>query len=79
MTYEQRPNEGTLWENRYKTSDRHPDKKGTLLITRELLMQLVDQQGKGDSYLVEISAWERETREGKPIINLKIEKPYKFP
>lgn len=78
MSYEAKPNEATLWENRFKTTDAHPTKKGQLLITRQLLLDLCEQQGKGGDFLVDVSAWERLTATGKQIINIKIEKPFKF-
>ena len=78
MSYEQKPNEATLWENKFKTTDAHPTKKGQLLITRQLLLDLCEQQGKGGDFLVEVSAWERLTATGKQIINIRIEKPFKF-
>lgn len=78
MVYIQRPNEGTLWENKFKDSPDAPFRKGQLLITRELLLELCEQQGKGGDFLVDVCAWERGTVSGKSIINIKIEKPYKW-
>lgn len=78
MSYEPKPNEATLWENKFKTTDAHPSKKGQLLITRSLLLELSEQQGKGGDFTVDVSAWERVTKTGKAIINIKIEKPFKF-
>lgn len=78
MGYEPNPNEATLWENKYKTSNSHPTKTGQLLLTRELLLELCEQQGKGGDFLINVSAWEKVSKNGKPIINIKIEKPHKF-
>lgn len=78
MAYKIKPNEATLWENESYTSDLHPTKKGKLLITRSLLVELMEQQGKGGDFLVTISAWEKTTRAGKAIINIKMEKPHEF-
>jgi hypothetical protein len=77
MSYEQKPNEATLWETKDKT-ETCPTKKGKLVITRSLLMQLAEQQGKGGDFTVDVSAWERVTKSGKAIINIKIEKPVRF-
>ena len=41
-------------------------------------MELVEQQGKGGDFLVDISAWEKVTRSGDSIINIRMEKHYKF-
>lgn len=76
--YEPNPNETTLWENKYRASDSHPTKTGQLLLTRELLLELCEQQGKGGDFLINISAWEKIAKNGKRIINIKLEKPHKF-
>lgn len=76
--YEPNPNQATLWENKFKNSDDHPTKTGQLLLTRELLLELCNQQGKGGDFLINISAWEKVAKNGKRIINIKLEKPHKF-
>lgn len=78
MAYEQKPNEGTLWENKFKSSDSEPTKTGKLLITRSLLLELCEQQGKGGDFWVDVQAWEKKTRSGDPIIKIKVEKPSKI-
>lgn len=74
-----KPNEASLWANQFKQSDKHPDKKGLLSISQSLLKELIEQQGKGNDFVVEVSAWENVTRTGKSVINIKLAKPYKFP
>ena len=45
MSYTPKPNTGTLWPNQYKKADNHPDVKGDLFISRELLRTLVEHFG----------------------------------
>lgn len=75
MTYQQKPNTGTLLENDRKQSDTHPDYKGDLLISRELLQKIA----KYGEAKIEISAWVGETRNGKPKIFITCKEPYQKP
>lgn len=74
----QRPNEGTLWINRSKDSPDSPARKGQLLITRSLLLELCEQQGKGGDFLVDVSAWERGTVTGETILSIMVKAPSEF-
>ncbi|MBD2316709.1 hypothetical protein [Phormidium tenue] len=74
----QRPNEGTLWRNESKDSPDAPAKKGQLLITRSLLLELCEQQGKGGDFLVDVFAWERGTVTGETILSIMVKKPCEF-
>jgi hypothetical protein len=73
MSYEQKPDTGTLFTNDRKSAENHPDYNGKLLISRDLLQKLA-KYGEG---MIEISAWIRETKQGKTIINLQCKEPYK--
>lgn len=75
MTYQQKPNTGTLLENDRKQSDTHPDYKGDLLISRELLEKIA----KYGEAKIEISAWIGETKKGKPKISITCKEPYQKP
>jgi hypothetical protein len=55
MAFEQNNNSGALFENERKETDRHPDMTGTVKV------------GEVEYY---ISAWERESRSGKPYLSL---------
>lgn len=72
MPFEQKPNTGTLWINNRKQAETHPDYKGDLLISRELL-QKIAQYGEAK---IEISAWIGETKNGKPRISITCKEPY---
>ena len=73
MSYEQKTNTGTLFTNDRKAAENHPDYTGKLLIGRDLLQKLAVY---GEANL-EISAWIKETKAGKTIINLQCKEPYK--
>lgn len=73
MAYEQKPDTGTLFTNDRKAQENHPDYNGKLLISRDLLQKLA---GYGEA-MIEISAWVKETKAGKTIINLQCKEPYK--
>jgi hypothetical protein len=73
MAYEQKPDTGTLFTNDRKAAENHPDYNGKLLISRDLLQKLA-KYGEG---MIEISAWIKETKGGKTIINLQCKEPYK--
>jgi hypothetical protein len=75
MTYQQNPNTGTLLENDHKQSDTHPDYKGDLLISRELLEKIA----KYGEAKIEISAWVGQTKKGKPKISITCKEPYQKP
>ena len=36
--------EGAIFQNKYKKQDGHPDKKGSLLIPKELLKKMAENQ-----------------------------------
>lgn len=56
MPFEQRPDTGTLFKNDRKTTEKHPDYKGKILVGEE-------------EY--EIAAWIREGKKGK-FLSLKV-------
>ena len=58
MAYEQRDNSGSLFKNDKKTSDRHPDYRGS---------------GKVGGVEVWISGWIKKTRAGDTFMSLSIE------
>lgn len=62
--FELKPNTGTLFKNKYKEEDKHPDYKGEVFI-----------EGVG---LKEISGWIRPMRDGKgKWMSLTISEPWK--
>ena len=73
MSYTTKPNTGTLFVNDRKQQETHPDYNGKLLISRDLLEKLATY---GEAQ-IEISAWIKETKNGKQIISLQCKEPYK--
>ena len=60
MTYEHRDNSGTLFTNKKKENDKHPDYRGEI---------------KVDGKLWEISAWTKQGRNGD-FLSLAVKEPY---
>ena len=61
MSYQHKPNSGTLFKNDYKQAENHPDYKGSFY----------DQHGaKWD-----LAAWIKEGQKGK-FMSLKVSEPY---
>ncbi len=61
MSYEAKPNTGTLWKNDRKEKDTHPDYRGTINVD-------------GKDY--EISAWIKSKRDGGKFMSLAVKEPY---
>ena len=74
MNYQQKPNTGTLFPNNHKQSDKHPDRRGQIHLSREFLEKMLEQ----DSELVvmDISAWENTSAKGVEYLGLSIQAPY---
>ena len=74
MSYQQKPNTGTLFQNTSKQSDKHPDRRGQIYLSREFLEKMLEQ----DSELVvmDISAWENTSAKGVDYLGLSIQAPY---
>ena len=58
MSYTPKPNTGTLWPNQYKKADNHPDVKGDLFISRELLRTLASEN-KDELIKVAVAGWKK--------------------
>ena len=61
MTYETKPNTGTLWKNDRKEKDTHPDYRGSINV---------------DGHEYEISAWIKSKKDGGKFMSLAIKEPY---
>lgn len=77
MTYQPKPNTGTLWPNDRKSADNHPDFRGDLFIDRGLLRKLAaantDQLIK-----ITVAAWGK-TIGGKNCYSIQASEPYVKP
>ena len=70
--YQQRPNKGSMFVNKWKKSDSHPDFKGSVHIDKDMLIELVKNR---TSELIEIKldAWKKATKDGKPWLSLSVD------
>ena len=73
MTYEPKPNKGTLWPNDYKTDEKHPDWKGDIFLDQALLRRLLN----GEPLLkLAVSGWDNASG-GKKRISIQASEPFK--
>ena len=70
--YQQKPNKGSMFLNKWKKSDNHPDFKGAVYIDKDMLIELVKNR---TSELIEIKldAWKKATKDGKPWLSLSVD------
>ena len=61
MAYEARPGTGTLFSNRDKKNDKHPDLKGDALIEID-----------GQRYQIELAAWTKQSERAGKFLSLSI-------
>ncbi len=75
MTYNHKPNTGSLWPNDKKVSEHHPDIKGDVAIDKRLLLDLI-ATGE-DPIKMSISAWKNVSQKtGTEYWSLKISEPF---
>ena len=75
MSYEQKPNMGVAFSNKYKTSPSHPDMKGDIYIDRSLLKSLMEKTDE-DLIRVAIAVWVGTSKNGNPYHSFKMSEPY---
>lgn len=76
MAYEQKPNQGNLWINKYKKADSHPALRGSVFVDKVLLEDLINKS-KGQLVEVALAGWNKKTNSGDPYISLQASEPYK--
>lgn len=69
------PNSGSLWPNKKRETEKHPNLTGSVKVERGLLKEML---AASDEELIEIavSGWTREYNNSK-FISLKVSKPFK--
>lgn len=77
-TYIPRPNSATLWPNDYKRTEQHPDKRGTILLEREFLRQMLTKTTGQPTVAIQISGWTR-VANGKDCWYIEASEPYVKP
>ena len=68
----QKPNKGSMFINKWKKGENHPDFKGSVFIDKDLLIELVKNR---TSELIEIKldAWKKATKAGDPWLSLSVD------
>jgi len=73
--YKPNPNTGTLTKNTKKTEDKHPDVRGEIFVSRQLLDLLMNEPG--DLVEIKLAAWTKVSKAGNKYLSLQASAPYK--
>ena len=75
QTFEPKPNTGALFANINKKAENHPDIRGDIFVSRELIAEIAK---KNPSPLIKLSlsAWKRESQAGNKYMSVSISEPY---
>ena len=76
MAYENKPQTGTLWQNKYRKADNHPFWRGSVYLDKTFLEDLINKT-KGDLVEVAVSGWNKKTKADETFISLQAAEPYK--
>ena len=68
----QKPNKGSMFLNKWKKSDSHPDFKGTLHVDKDLLVDMIKNRNN-ELIEIKIDAWKKATKDGKPWLSLSVD------
>ena len=66
MTFKHNPNSGNLRKNDFKKEDKHPDYRGSCVVSPELAGREID-----------LAAWIKKDKNGKPYMSISFSEPYK--
>ena len=66
-------NQGTLFQNPFKTELIHPDYSGSIALSLKDLLEMA-KATDNDLIVINLVAWTKETAKGKPMIRLGIGK-----
>ena len=66
-------NQGTLFQNPFKTEPIHPDYSGSIALSLKDLLEAA-KATDNDLIVINLVAWTKETAKGKPMIRLGIGK-----
>lgn len=67
--------DGILFWQEEKTSDRAPDARGSITFDKGLLRLLLEEHKAGRELKVEVSGWNRMSRNGKPFTSMSVQMP----
>jgi len=73
-----KPNTGSVFINRDKKAENHPDMKGSIHVDRNLLIDLLTKNKEGMIKL-QLAGWKRNTKSGEDYLSLGVSEPYEKP
>ena len=73
-----KPNTGSVFINRDKKAENHPDMKGLIHVDRNLLIDLLTKNKEGMIKL-QLAGWKRNTKSGEDYLSLGVSEPYEKP
>ena len=76
--YIQKPNTGSVFINRDKKAENHPDMRGLINVDRNLLIDLLSKHKDGDIKL-SLACWKRNTKTGDDFLSIGVSEPYEKP
>ena len=68
----QKPNKGSMFLNKWKKGDSHPDFKGTIHVDKDLLVDMIKNRNN-ELIEIKIDAWKKATKDGKPWLSLSVD------
>ena len=68
----QKPNKGSMFLNKWKKGDNHPDFKGSVYINKDLLIELVKNRNN-ELIEIKLDAWKKATKDGKPWLSMSVD------
>jgi len=74
MDYIPKPNTGSLFNVKEKRNPNWPDIRGDIFISRDLLENVLQQDG--DLIKIALSAWRKESKTGTKYLSLSVSEPY---
>jgi hypothetical protein len=66
-------NQGALFINKRKQKENHPDQRGEITLSKELLRELVEMAKSGKEPKVAVAGWNKMSKAGNPYISLSVQ------
>jgi uncharacterized protein (DUF736 family) len=73
-----KPNTGSVFINRDKKAENHPDMRGLIHVDRNLLIDLLTKNKEGNIKL-SLACWKKNTKNGEDFLSVGISEPYEKP
>jgi hypothetical protein len=77
-SFEVRPNTGALFINTRKTSDNQPNKRGEILVDRDLVIAQLKKNPEGPVKLA-LATWDKVAASGNSYESVAVSEPYEKP